>query len=489
MRAKKRSLAFIGCLVVLFVMGMFITPPVVTSAPKSKDTSRMKESKLEYKAAFEVNKMSDMSKFDPANPMIPEGDTINVAVIASHSGPAALSGQIYWLVVNWVAHDINARGGLFVDGKKKMIKVIKGDHTGKADVCKKVAERMVLQEKATILWGTDGSIMMKIINEVANKYKVIAVNVGSTSDDIQDATNFGRYSFQSSFSSEQVGRGLAYYYGQIRKKENKFYILNQDYAFGRILADSFKRGLQEYYPQAQIVGEDYHKLFITDFAPYLTKIKASGAEVVFTGDWPPDSTNLLKQARQMGISLPFANMFMDEPNALHEVGVEGTQGLVHIDQYNVPAPFKNVPGFEKYYKTWNSQWKKWDAPYNSRLFEHAHGNIGSYLMQTYWLMSIIERAKSTDPEKIITLWEGDTYRGVNGKVLKMRSCDHKAIQDLTVEEYVGPDKQNISMTIPPYYWYKGASAVGPSFKIPADKVLPWMDPGLDRCKGKNLWGE
>ena len=86
-------------------------------------------------------------------------------------------------------------------------------------------------------------------------------------------------------------------------------------------------GLKEFYPEAQIVGEDYHKLFLTDFAPYLTKIKASGAEVVWTGDWHPDAGNLLKQSRQMGMFIPFANLFMDEPTSLVEVGVEGTKGL------------------------------------------------------------------------------------------------------------------------------------------------------------------
>ena len=45
------------------------------------------------------------------------------------------------------------------------------------------------------------------------------------------------------------------------------------------------------------------------------------------------------------------------------------------------------------------------------------------------------------------------------------------------------------MTIPPYYWFKGASASGPDWMIPAAKVLPWMDQKLDRCKGKNDWGE
>jgi hypothetical protein len=43
--------------------------------------------------------------------------------------------------------------------------------------------------------------------------------------------------------------------------------------------------------------------------------------------------------------------------------------------------------------------------------------------------------------------------------------------------------------MPPYHWYENASYAGPSWEIPADKVLPLMDKSLDRCKGKNDWGE
>jgi branched-chain amino acid transport system substrate-binding protein len=441
-------------------------------------------------AAFEVNKMGDMSDFDPNNPVIPTGDTIKIAIVASFSGPAALVGQIYYISVLWAAHDINKRGGILVDGKKKLVQVIKADHMSKPDQTKKICERMILQEKVHALWGTDGSHLMKIINETANKYKVIAQCTAALSDELYDATNFSRYSFMSSFSTEQIGRGLAYYYGQIRKKEKKFYILCQDYMFGHAMAEGFKHGLKEYYPGAEIVGEDYHKLFLTDYAPYLTKIKASGAEVVYTGDWIPDAANLLKQARQMGIKLPFANIFLDEPNFLHEVGVEGTNGLVHLSQYTTDNPQFKTPEQIKYYKTWNGLWKnKWQKPFNTRLFEHGTGNIGSYTQQTYWLLSVIERAKSTDPEKIIKVWEGDSYQYVNGKVMKMRPCDHKAIQDLHVSIYVPPDEQKVSFNIPPYYWYKGCSNVGPTFKIPAEKVLPLMDQKLDRCKGKSAWGE
>jgi ABC-type branched-subunit amino acid transport system substrate-binding protein len=292
----------------------------------------MNEKVTKVNAAFDADKMSDMSDFDPATWEGPTGDVIKIAYVNAFSGPGAINGQLHVAPIMFAVHDINKRGGIWVDGKKKLITVIKADHMSKPDQCKKICERMVLQEKVHILKGTSGSNMMKIINEVANKYKVIAVNEGAVSDDLMDATNFGRYSFMPSIGTEQVGRGLAYYYGQIRKKEKKFYILCQDYSFGRGIADGFKKGLKEYYPEAQVVGEDYHKLFLTDFAPYIEKIKASGAEVVYTGDWTPDSGNLLKQARQMGGKLPIADVFMNEPNELHDVGVEGTKGIVCIDQ-------------------------------------------------------------------------------------------------------------------------------------------------------------
>ena len=105
------------------------------------------------------------------------------------------------------------------------------------------------------------------------------------------------------------------------------------------------------------------------------------------------------------------------------------------------------------------------------------------------LLSVIERAQSADPEKIIKIWEGDTYQCVNGKIVKMRACDHKVIQDFGLVEFVPPSEQKVSFNIPPYYWFKNAPNAGPTSKIPAVKMLPHMDQKLDRCTGKNDWGE
>lgn len=493
MKNRNKSVSVVSlCILFLILALTFYSAPAV--AAQAKQAKAVKEAPVESwqakpNATVDWSKMSDMSDFDPDTWEGPTGDVIKIAYVNAFSGPGALNGQLHVAPIMFAVHDINKRGGIWVDGKKKLVTVIKADHMSKPDQCKKICERMVLQEKVHILMGTSGSNMMKIINEVANKYKVIAVNEGAVSDDLMDAVNFNRYSFMPSISTEQVGRGLAYYFGQIRKKEKKFYILCQDYSFGRAIADGFKKGLKEYFPGAQIVGEDYHKLFLTDFAPYMTKIKAAGADAIYTGDWTPDSGNLLKQARQMGIKIPVTGVFMDEPNELHDVGIQASKGIVVINQYETFPRFTN-PGKIKLYKAWHDQWEKWKKkPYNSHLFEHAPANLSSYMMYAYWTLSVIERAKSTDPEKIIKVWEGDTFRLANGKVVKMRACDHKAIQDLYVFELVPPEEQKVAFNIPPYYWYKGCSYYGPGYRIPAGKVLPQMDQKLDRCKGKNDWGE
>jgi branched-chain amino acid transport system substrate-binding protein len=489
-----KTILVVTCLFCILALTAY-SPSLTNAAEPAKKAKEVKaetpmETWAKPNAKFDASKMGDMSGWDPAKWVNPEGDTIKLAVVWPHSGPGAANGELAWACVSFAAYDINQRGGIFVDGKKKKVALFKADTMSKQDQAKKICERMVLQEKVHVLVGTSGSNMMKVINEVANKYKVIAQNIGALADELQDSVNFGRYSFMSSDTTFSIGRGMAYYYGQIRKKEKKFYILCQDYMFGHDMAEGFKMGLKEYYPEAQIVGEDYHKLFLTDFAPYLTKIKSVGAEVIWTGDWLPDAGNLLKQARQMGINTPLANLFVDEPNALSEIGVEGTKGLVNIKHFEKAGPQFIDPGFIKYYRAWNNQWKKWkNPPFKTNLYEHGLGTSGHWTQQIYWLLSVMERAQSTDPEKIIKVWEGDTYQYVNGRIIKMRACDHKGIQGFRVGEFVPPAEQKVSFNIPPYHWFDTMSNVGPSWEIPADKVLPMMDQKLDRCKGKNNWGD
>jgi branched-chain amino acid transport system substrate-binding protein len=431
-------------------------------------------------AKFDFDKMSDMSDFDPNKPVVPTGDTYKIGALVPMSGAQAI--PLYWLVVQWVAHDYNKRGGIMIDGKRKLIEVIPADMEWKPDVTKKVAERLILENKVNALWGTPGSANQKVVNEVANKYKVITQNALALTDDLYEGANFTRYSFMTCWSSGQIGRGMAYYYGQIRKKEKKFYILCQDNLFGHVFGEGFKNGLKEYFPDAQVVGEEYHKMFLADFAPYISKIKASGAEVIYTGDFIPDSAIMIKQARQLGVNIPVAHIYADDPAALTEIGVEGTKNLVQVTQYGSDGAFFKNP-YLKFFNNYINSQKKWKAPFDTIMYKYPLAAYGSYIEQTYWFFSVLERAASADPEKIIKVWEGDTYQIANGKILQMRVCDHKTIQDLHVYEYGTPAEQEALWNIPPYYFDKNFSSAARGFKIPADKITPRIDPTMDRCKG------
>ncbi len=197
---RKRNF-FAVTLVTVFVFVLCMQPSWAASAKPAAEHMGKINARMDYAS------MSDMSDFDPGNPVIPKGDTIKIGVISTFSGPASMVGDISFFGAQWVAHDINKRGGILVDGKKKLIQVIKADNRGTPDGTRKAAERMAVVEKVNLFWGSTTSAMSKIMDLVANKYKIISVNMGYA-DDMHDAESFSRYSFMTDYSAEQIGRGF-----------------------------------------------------------------------------------------------------------------------------------------------------------------------------------------------------------------------------------------------------------------------------------------
>ena len=413
---------------------------------------------------FDLTKMSDMSDYDPNNVVMPTGDTIKIGLLEPFSGPGGGIGLIFWCTVNWAVHDINKQGGIFVDGKKKKIEVIKGDTQSKPAVTKKAAEKLCLEDKIDVLWGTSGSHLTLIAQTVVKKYKVIMMNAESLSNGLMDGTNFNRYVFRTCLNNSMFGDAMAYFYS--KRPETKFYILCQDYMFGHEFAQVFKDGLKKYKPNAIIAGEDYHPLFLKDFAPYITKIQGSGAEVIYTGDFDPDAANLIKQTRALGVNLPIANIYADAANTMQAIGGPGGVGMVNGNDYLHSV---ETPENQAFVKAWHEAALKWGKPYDSIMWKYPIGMGGRPVTTTYWLFSVIERAGSTDPEKIIKTWEGDEYKSIVG-VMKMRACDHQAIKPLFISEFVYPNK-----------WIPDAAHCGETFVVPAEYCTPPLPADLDRC--------
>ena len=110
-----------------------------------------------------------------------------------------------------------------------------------------------------------------------------------------------------------------------RPNIKKVYLINQDYSFGQSVRTQARAMLKEKRPDIEIVGDELHPLLkITDFSPYIAKIKASGADSVITGNWGQDIALLLKAAADAGLQTDWYTYYAGGaggPTAIKQTGL------------------------------------------------------------------------------------------------------------------------------------------------------------------------
>src|SRR5256885_4940765 len=83
----------------------------------------------------------------------------------------------------------------------------------------------------------------------------------------------------------------------------KVYLINQNYSHGQQVSKYAKEMLKRKRPDVEIVGDDFSPLAqVRDFAPYIAKIKQSGADSVITGNWGSDRKSTRLNSSHLVIS-------------------------------------------------------------------------------------------------------------------------------------------------------------------------------------------
>ena len=198
-----------------------------------------------------------------------------------------------------------------------------------------------------------------------------------------------------------------------QKDIKKIYLLNQNYSHGHQVAKYAKESLARKRPDIQIVGEDLHPLAQTrDFAPYIAKIKASGADTVITGNWGSDLSLLIKAANENGYTGKFFTYYAGVTGTPTALGNNGA-GRVYQIAYN----HYNMGG----------QMDKWMKEFNAKYNDDFY--TGSTIRIFEMLGAAMAKAKSTDPVKVAAAMEGLKVKSFNGEV-EMRKTDHQLQQPL-----------------------------------------------------------
>jgi branched-chain amino acid transport system substrate-binding protein len=205
----------------------------------------------------------------------------------------------------------------------------------------------------------------------------------------------------------------------------KVYIIGQNYSHGHQVSKYFKEYIARKRPDVQIVGDDLHPIGqVKDFAPYVAKIKASGADSVVTGNWGQDLTLLVKAAKDAGLNAKFYTYYAGVSGTPTALGTD-TAGKVRVVAYG----HTNMGGLagklqDEFKAKFNDDW---------------------YTLATYngiaMLSEGMAKAKSTDPVKVAAALEGLSFKGIQGEV-QMRKTDHQLQQPLFISSWEKATKQH-----------------------------------------------
>lgn len=351
-------------------------------------------------------------------PLLAAGQTIKVAYIDPLSGPGATVGEVGLKTLQFLADELNAKGG--AAGRKFEILPFDNKVNPQESL---VQLQKAIDAGARIVTQGNGSSVAAAIAEWVAKHnernpgkEVLYLNYAAVDPVLtNDKCTFShfRWDANSDIKMEALTNFM-----KGRPEVKKVYLINQDYSFGQAVRAAAVAMLKAKRPDIQIVGDELHPLLkVTDFAPYIAKIRASGADTVITGNWSQDFALLLKAAADAGLQVNWYTYYAGGtggPTSVKQTGLnhrvfaiqEGSANVDHAASRATEKAFREKYGVGVFYP---------------RLFN-----------QMRMLAAAIDQAKSTDYAKVAAALEGMKFEVFNGGEGFMRREDHQFFQPMYI---------------------------------------------------------
>jgi branched-chain amino acid transport system substrate-binding protein len=341
-------------------------------------------------------------------------DTIKIGYIDPFSGAFAAGGDASLKMFQFIIDNINAKGGAL--GKKFEL-VTFDDKLQPAEAL--IALKSVTDQNMPIVMSCVGSNVGSALIDAVNKHntrnpdnRVLQINCGQLATELtNDQCSFWHFRFAGSVEMRAVARIKS-----LPQSLKSVYLLNQDYLFGQSIRNDTKKFLAQYRPDIKIVGEEMIPLMqVKDFSPYITKIKASGAESLLTGNYGPDLALLIKAGVDAGLNIRYDSFLGHVIGAPTAIGGAADGRLTSVMEIhdNISVEDHNAAQ-EEFVKKWRAT--------------HDFGFIAiEGVTQFDMLVRAINAAGSTDPLKVALQLEGMEQKDVLGAVNVMRKDDHQLL--------------------------------------------------------------
>ena len=348
---------------------------------------------------------------------------IQLALIEGMSGPFANTGEAVLRNLVWAVERVNARGGVSTQEGKRRLVLNRYDSKGQSEEAL-TSLRSAIDAGAQFVFQGNSSANAAALIDAIQKHnereptrRVLFLNYAAVDPSLtQDKCNFWHFRFDAHADMRMVALM------QVLKQDSKLksvYLIGQDYSFGQSVLREAKLQLEKLRPDIQIAGEELHPLGrVRDFLPYATKIKASGAQAVITGNWGNDLSLLVKAAKDVGYEGKFYTFYGNALGAPAAMGEAGVGRVLAVAEW-----MPNVPGAEsvKFYQSFKQRFPK---PAEDYL------HLRMQLMMEALAQSI-EKAGSSEPLAVALQLENAEV-SMAGQRGKMRSTDHQFQQPMVV---------------------------------------------------------
>lgn len=358
-------------------------------------------------------------------------DTIKIAYIEGLSGPFANVGEIGLRHYQLAAETVNARGGA-------KFEIVAFDHKTSPQEALLVFKQAADQGIRYIAQGNGSSVALALSDAVAKhnernpKNSVIFLNYAAVDPALtNDKCNFWHFRFDA--DGDMKMQALTNYMAQ-QKAIKKVYLINQDYSFGQAVSRAARSMLAAKRPDIEIVGDDLHPLGkVKDFAPYVAKIKSSGADSVITGNWGNDLALLVKAGKDAGLKLDYYTYYTGAAGAVTAFGDAGVGRVKQITTWHA-----NIGG--KYAAIHSNE-------YRARFPEVRDDLYYSAIRESLNALALaMEKAGSADPAKVALALEDLKFEDDSGEVY-IRADNHQLIQPLYISTLVKANGKDVKFDV------------------------------------------
>ncbi len=349
------------------------------------------------------------------------GDTVKVGANFELTGGVANYGSQALSGIKLAVKQINDAGG--VNGKK--IELVTADNKSEASEAANAATKLIATDKVKVLLGPSVTSNVLAISQIAadNKIPVIAPNATNPKVTV-DNGQVKPYIFRACFIDPLQGEVMANFAANTVKAKKAAIYIDSSSDYSKSLAEVFKSKFEA--AGGQVVIEEAFLQKDQDFKATLTKLKAASPDVIFIPAYYEEVGKIVKQARELGITVPLLGTDGWDDSKLVEIaGAAPLNNTFFSSHYSVQDSDESVKKFIEAFK----------AEYNQEPSVFAALGYDAGIM----LADALKRAGGDDPEKIRKALEETKDLQAGTGVITM-DANHDPIKSAVVLEMKDGEK-------------------------------------------------